>query len=94
MRLCTRLYILRKIRFFDVYSKMLVIFLWCAGRAQGDSDRLDELIGKTGSVIFYKIGSFEAVVEKRSPDKPDHPLHHLLDRQTDRFSSAATRSGT
>lgn len=56
----------------------------CTGA--GDTDRLDKLIRKAGSVIGCKLNTFEAVLKRKSPlSNPDHPLHHILDRKRKRL---------
>ena len=72
----SRLYFLRKLRSFNVCSKMLEIFyqsvvasaLFFAAVCWGGSitSRLNKLIKKAGSVIGIKLDPFEAVVERRT----------------------------
>ena len=104
----SRLYFLRKLRSFNVCSKMLEIFYqsvvasalffavvcWGSSIGAGDTNRLNKLIKKAGSVIGCKPDTVESVVERRTLDKllsimdnPEHPLHHLLDRQRSTFSN-------
>ena len=94
----SRLYFLRKLRSFNVCSKMLEIFYqsvvasalffavvcWGNSIRASDTNRLNKLIKKAGSVIGLKPDTFEAVVERRTlnkllsiMDNPDHPLHTL-----------------
>ena len=102
------LYFLRKLRSFNMCSKMLEIFYqsvvasalffavvcWGSSIRASDTNRLNKLIKKAGSVIGVKPDTFEAVVERRTlnkllsiMDNPDHPLHHTLDRQRSSFSN-------
>ena len=104
----SRLYFLRKLRSFNVCSKMLemfyqsvvasVLFLavvcWGSSIGASDTNRLNKLIRKAGSVIGCKQDTVEAVVERRTlnkllsiMDNPDHPLHLTLDRQRSSFSN-------
>ena len=104
----SRLYFLRKLRSFNVCSKMLEIFYqsvvasalffavvcWGSSIGAGDTNRLNKLIKKAGSVIGCKPDTVESVVERRTLDKllsimdnTEHPLHHLLDRQRSTFSN-------
>ena len=87
-----RLFFLRKLRSFSVYSQMLEIFyqsvvasvlfftVVCWGSSIGarDTDRLNKVIEKTGSVIGCTQKTLEAVVERRTLKKllsiMDNPL--------------------
>ena len=76
----SRLYFLRKLRSFNVCSKMLEIFyqsvvasvlffaVVCWGNSIGASDtnRLNKLNRNAGSVIDYKQDTLEAVMERRT----------------------------
>ena len=53
----------------------------------GDTNRLNKLIKKAGSVIGCKLDSFEVVVERMLVLVQCPPLHHLVDRQRSTFSS-------
>lgn len=104
----SRLYFLRKLRYFNMCSKMLEILYqsvvasalyfavvcWGSSIGAGETNRLNKLIKKAGSVIGCKQDSLEAVVERRIlnkllsiMDNPDHPLHHTLDKQLSSFSN-------
>ena len=55
---------------------------WGSSIGASNTNRLNKLIRKAGSVIGCKQDTFEAVVERRSlnkllsiMDNPDHPLH-------------------
>lgn len=74
----SRLYLLKKLRSFNVCRKTMEIFhhsgvivhctLLCC--AAGDTKRLDELIRKANNVIgSFRLGAFETVVERRSLNK-------------------------
>ena len=97
----SRLYFLRKLRSFNVCSKMLEIFYqsvvasvlyfavvcWGSSIGAGDTNRLNKLIKKAGSVIGCKPDTFEVVVERRAlnkllsiMDNQEHRLHHLVNR--------------
>ena len=79
----SRLYFLRKLRSFNVCSKMMEIFyqyvvasvlvfaVVCWGSSIGDSDtnRLIKLIRKAGSVVGCKQDTLEAVMERRTLKK-------------------------
>ncbi len=88
----SRLYFLRGLRSFHVCSKMLEIFYQSV--VAGALNRLNKLITKAGSIIGCKLDTFEEVMERRTlskllsiMDNPEHPLHHLLDRQRSSFSN-------
>ena len=104
----SRLYILRKLKSFSVYSKMLEILyqsvvasvlffaVVCLGSSIGASDtnRLNKLMKKDGSVIGCKQDTLEAVMERRTlkkllliMDNSLHPLQLTLVRQRSTFSS-------
>ena len=104
----SRLYILRKLKSFSVYSKMLEILyqsvvasvlffaVVCLGSSIGASDtnRLNKLMKKAGSVIGCKQDTLEAVMERRTlkkllliMDNSLHPLQLTLFRQRSTFSS-------
>ncbi|KAI3371529.1 hypothetical protein L3Q82_024120 [Scortum barcoo] len=75
----SRLYFLRKLRSFNVGSRMLEIFYqsvvasaiffaavcWGSSIRAGDNNRLDKIIKKAGSVLGLRLESFETVVERR-----------------------------
>ena len=103
----SRLYFLRKLRSFNVCSKMLEIFhqsvaasvivfaavCWGSSIRASDTNRLDKIIKKAGSVLGLRLESFETVVERRTlnkllsiMDNDQHPLHHTVDRQRSTFS--------
>ena len=103
----SRLYFLRKLRSFNVCSKMLEIFhqsvvasviffaamCWGSSTRASDTNRLDKIIKKAGSVLGCRLDSFETVVERRTlnkllsiMDNDQHPLHHTVDRQRSTFS--------
>ena len=104
----SRLYFLRKLRSFNVCSKMLEIFYqsvvssallfaavcWGSSIGAGDTNRLNKLIKKAGSVIGCKLDTLENAVERRTLNRllsimenPEHPLHQLLDGQRSTFSN-------
>ena len=78
-----RLYFLRKLRSFNVCSKMLEIFYqsamasaiyfalvcWGSSISAKDASRTNKLIGKAGTVIGLKLETFESVMSKRSLNK-------------------------
>jgi gmma-aminobutyric acid receptor subunit gamma len=103
----SRLYFLRKLRSFNVCSKMLETFYhsvvagaiffaavcWGSSIRASDSNRLDKIIRKAGSVLGLRLESLETVVERRTlkkvlsiMDNKQHPLHHIVDRQRSTFS--------
>ncbi|KAM4580370.1 uncharacterized protein PAE49_005246 [Odontesthes bonariensis] len=103
----SRLYFLRKLRSFNVCSRMLETFYhsvvagaiffaavcWGSSIRASDSNRLDKIIRKAGSVLGQKLESLETVVERRTRkkllsimDNKQHPLHHTVDRQRSTFS--------
>lgn len=109
----SRLYFLRKLKSFNVCSKMLEILYqsvvasalnltvvcWGSSIGADDNNRLNKLIKKAISVIGCKPDTFEVVVERRTlnkllsiMDNPDHPLHHLLDRQWSTFKQTGSAS--
>ena len=69
-----------------IYS---TVVCWGGGSIRaGDINRLNKLIRRAGSVIGCKPDTFEVVVERRTlkkllsiMDRPDHPLHPVLDQQ-------------
>ncbi|XP_062860103.1 dehydrogenase/reductase (SDR family) member 7Cb isoform X1 [Trichomycterus rosablanca] len=79
----SRLYFLRKLRSFNVCSKMLTIFYqsvvagavffaavcWGGSIRAGDAKKLNKLIKKAGSVLGCSLDGFELVVERRSVNK-------------------------
>ncbi|MPV02341.1 DUF1891 domain-containing protein [Escherichia coli] len=104
----SRLFFLRKLRSVHVCSKMLEMFYqsvvasalyfavvcWGSSIGAGDTNRLNKLVKKAGSIIGCKQDSLEKVLEGRSLkkllsilDNPDHPLHHLLQGQRSTFSN-------
>ncbi|KAM4588018.1 RNA-binding protein Raly isoform 3-T4 [Odontesthes bonariensis] len=103
----SRLYFLRKLGSFNVCSKMLETFYhsvvagaiffaavcWGSSIRASDSNRLDKIIRKAGSVLGQKLESLETMVERRTRkkllsimDNIQHPLHHTVDRQRSTFS--------
>ena len=76
----SRLYFLRKLRSLNVCSKMLKIFYqsvvasvfffavvcWGSSIGASDTNRLNKLIRKAGSVIGCKQDTLEAVMERRT----------------------------
>ena len=99
----SRLCFLRKLRSFNVCSKMLEIFhqsvvasvilfaAVCWGIRASNTNRLDKIIKKAGSVLGCRLDSFETEVERRTLNKllsimnnDQHPSHsrqtaeHLL----------------
>ncbi|XP_034088755.1 uncharacterized protein LOC117557164 [Gymnodraco acuticeps] len=88
----SRLYFLRKLRYFHVCSKMLEIFYrsvvasalffavvcWGGSIRAGDTSRINKLIRKAGSVIGIKLDPFEAVVERRTLNR----LLSIMDNPT------------
>uniref|UniRef100_A0A8C8DHE5 Reverse transcriptase domain-containing protein n=1 Tax=Oryzias sinensis TaxID=183150 RepID=A0A8C8DHE5_9TELE len=104
----SRLYFLRRLRSFNVCSKMLEIFYqsvvastlffsvvcWGGSIPARDSNRLNKLIRRAGSVIGCKMDTFESVMERITlnklvsiMDNPEHPLHPVLDGQRSSFSN-------
>ncbi|KAI3359139.1 hypothetical protein L3Q82_002595 [Scortum barcoo] len=75
----SRLYFLRKLRSFNVGSRMLEIFYqsvvasaiffaavcWGSSIRASDTNRPDKIIKKAGSVLGFRLESFETVVERR-----------------------------
>ena len=102
----SRLYFLRKLRSFNVCSKMLEIFYqsvvasaiffaavcWGSSIRASNTNRLDKIIKKAGSVLGLRLQSFESVVERTLKkrfsiiDNDQHPLHHTVVRQRSTFS--------
>lgn len=99
---CTRFYILRKPRSFNVCSKMMSVIcdkcsaLCCALLGEQHwswlPNTLTKLIRKAGSAIGSTLDTFEAVVERRSLNKllSINPVQPWAPSLTDRFSSTAT----
>ena len=79
----SRLFFLRKLRSFNVCSKMLEIFhqsvvasiifsvavCWSSSIRASDTNRLNKIIKKAGSVLGLRLVSFETVVERRTLNK-------------------------
>jgi len=79
----SRLYFLRKLRSFNMCSKMLEIFYqsvvastiffaavcWGSSIRASDIIRLDKIIKKTGSALGLRMESFETVVKRRTLNK-------------------------
>ena len=79
----SRLYFLRRLRSFNVCSKMLEIFYqsvvasalffaavcWGSSIGAGDTNRLNKLIKKAGSAVGCKLDTADEVVEKRTLNK-------------------------
>ncbi|KAM7380045.1 hypothetical protein PAMP_003369 [Pampus punctatissimus] len=78
----SRLYFLRKLRSFNVCSKMLEIFYqsvvastifaavcWGSSIRASDINRLGKIIKKAGSVLGLRLETFESVVERRTLKK-------------------------
>ena len=79
----SRLYFLRKLRSFNVCSKMLEIFYqsvmasaiyfavvcWGSSISARDASRINKLIRKAGSVMGLKLETFESVMSRRSLNK-------------------------
>ncbi|XP_068441989.1 uncharacterized protein [Clinocottus analis] len=103
----SRFFFLRKLRSFNVCSKMLELFYqsvvasvlyfsivcWGSSIGAGDTNRLNKLVKKAGSIIGCKQEHLEQVVERRTLkkllsilDHPHHPLHQLLQGQRSTFS--------
>ncbi|KAK0135417.1 RNA-directed DNA polymerase from mobile element jockey [Merluccius polli] len=103
----SRLYFLRKLRSFNVCSKMLELFYqsavastiffavvcWGSSIRASDSNRLNKIIRKAGSVLGFKLVSLESVMERRMlnklltiMDNDQHPLYQTVDRQRSIFS--------
>ncbi|KAI3354447.1 hypothetical protein L3Q82_018506, partial [Scortum barcoo] len=75
----SRLYFLRKLRSFNMGSRMLEIFYqsvvasaiffaavcWGSSIRASNTNRLDKIIKKAGSVLGLRLESFETVVERR-----------------------------
>ncbi|KAK0147064.1 RNA-directed DNA polymerase from mobile element jockey [Merluccius polli] len=101
------LYFLRKLRSFNVCSKMLELFYqsavastiffavvcWGSSIRASDSNRLNKIIRKAGSVLGFKRVSLESVMERRMlnklltiMDNDQHPLYQTVDRQRSIFS--------
>ena len=66
---------------------------WGSSIRASDSNRLDKIIKRAGSVFGLRVESFETVVERRTlnkllsvMDNDQHPLHHMVDRQQSTFS--------
>lgn len=61
-----------------------VVICWRSSIGAGDTYRLNKLITKAGSVIDWRLKTFEVEVERSltkllsAVDNPHHPLHHLL----------------
>ncbi len=99
----SRLYLLRKLRSFNICSKMLHMFYqsvmastiffaavcWGTGINAKDSNKLNKLIKKAGSVVGTRLAPLEEVVRDRMlgkikaiMDNVSHPLHSTLDGLT------------
>ena len=66
---------------------------WGSSIRASDTNRLDKIIKKAGSVLGLRLESFESVVERRTLkkllsiiDNDQHPLHHTVVRQRSTFS--------
>ncbi|KAK0147391.1 hypothetical protein N1851_013140 [Merluccius polli] len=91
----------------EIFQRMLEIFYqsvvasaiffaavcWCSSIRASDTNRLDKIIKKAGSVLGLRLESFESVVERRTLkkllsiiDNDQHPLHHTVVRQRSTFS--------
>lgn len=96
----SRLYFLRKLRSFNICSRMLQMFdqsvvastiffaavCWGAGIKAKDSNKINKLIKKAGSVVGTRLAPLEEVVRHRMlgkiksiMDNVSHPLHSILD---------------
>ena len=69
------------------------VVCWGSSIRASDTNRLDKIIKKTGSVLGLKLESLETVVERRMlnkllsiMDNKQHPLHQTVDRQRSNFS--------
>jgi len=103
----SRLYFLRRLRSFNICSKLLCMFYqsvvtsvlfytvvcWGGSISKKDTNRLDKLIRRAGSVIGMKLDSMVMVAERRILDKlldiinnASHPLHTIISNQRSRFS--------
>ena len=103
-----RLYFLRRLRSFNICNQMLQMFYesvvvstiffavvsWGAGIKAKDTNRVNKLIKKAGSVVGSQFVTLEEVVEDRMlakllviMDNVFHPLHETLDKLKSRFSN-------
>ena len=104
----SRLYFLRKLRSFNVCSKMLEIFFqsvvasaiysavvcWGSNISARDTNRINKLIRKAGTIVGQNLETFESVRDRRSLNKllsildnPSHPLHDTLQSRQSSHSS-------
>ena len=108
----SRLYFPRKLRSFGVCSRMLDIYksvvagalfytavCWESSTGAGNTNKLNKLIRKAGSVIGCKMDTVGAVVERGMLNKllsildnPDHTLHPPPDRQRSSLSNRYRKS--
>ena len=93
----SRLYFLRRLRSFNICSKLLWMFYqsvvtsvlfytvvcWGSSLSKKDTSRLDKLIRWAGSVVGMKLGSLVTVAERRTPDK----LLDIIDNASQSFPS-------
>lgn len=68
------------------------VVCWSSNIRACDTNRLDKMIKKAGSVLGLKLESLETVVESKMLneifpiiDNDQHPLHHTVDRQQGSF---------
>ena len=79
----------------SVVSSTIFFVAVCWGRSirASDTNRLEKIIKKAGSVLGLRLESFESVVERRTLNKllsiidnDQHPRHHTVVRQRSTFS--------
>lgn len=95
------LYFLRKLRSFNMYSKMLEIFYqsgvasdifvaavcWGSSIRTSDTSKLEKIIKKAGFVVGLKLKPFETVVERRMLSK----LLSIVDNEEHPFHNTLDR---
>lgn len=103
----SRLFFLRKLRSFDISTRLLDVFYqdilanvlfyavlcWGGSISMDDSNRINKLIKKAGSVIGVTPDSLEVIVERRTRSKlktillfDGHPLHNVFKGLRSSFS--------
>ena len=103
----SRLYFLRRLRSFNICRKLLWMFYqsvvasalfyavvcWGGSISKRNSNRLDKLIRRAGSVVGMNLDPLVTVVERRSMkkllaimDNASHPLHTVISAQKSSFS--------
>jgi len=109
----SRLYFLRRLRSFNICSTMMWMFYesvvtssifcavvcWGSNMKVADSNTLDKLIRRAGSILGEELDPLLVVAERRMLskllsilDNPSHPLHCVLAAQRSTFSQRLRQS--